>query len=254
MAYHPETYWSEVAQRIDRRSDKNIIAGDDSPFYRYKRSKFLKLLHQLDFTGKRVVEIGSGPGGNLQEVWKKHPATLTGLDISAEMIALARKNGVSKDVELKQIDGERIPLDDKSQDIVYSVTVLQHNTDEDMMKNILKEMCRVSNHQVVLFERIEKKRKGDEFCIGRTINDYAEICDSCGFKLDKKAFINIQISYITSGLASKVLNRKKRKEGEKLSRSSRFLQKITLPITAVFDKIIRPQRDLAKLVFVRSDL
>jgi len=27
--YHPEPYWSDVAQRILEREDKNVIAGDD---------------------------------------------------------------------------------------------------------------------------------------------------------------------------------------------------------------------------------
>ena len=45
--YNPETYWSEVAKRIKSRKGKNIIAGDDEPFYRYKRKKFLKMLNSL---------------------------------------------------------------------------------------------------------------------------------------------------------------------------------------------------------------
>ena len=43
--YHPEKYWSEVGERIESREDAhNVIAGDDEPFYRYKREKFLGLL------------------------------------------------------------------------------------------------------------------------------------------------------------------------------------------------------------------
>ena len=42
--YHPEPYWSEVADRIAERGDKNVIAGDDEPYYRYKRAEFLEML------------------------------------------------------------------------------------------------------------------------------------------------------------------------------------------------------------------
>ena len=53
--YHPEEYWTEVADRIASRKDENVIAGDDEPYYRYKRKKFLNLLHQVPFKGKTVL-------------------------------------------------------------------------------------------------------------------------------------------------------------------------------------------------------
>ena len=46
--YKPEKYWSQVAERIEDRESNNVIAGDDEPFYRYKRAEFLKLLSEID--------------------------------------------------------------------------------------------------------------------------------------------------------------------------------------------------------------
>ena len=63
--YHPELYWSDVAERIDSRDERNIIAGDDEPYYRYKRQRFLKLFNSVDFNDKNVLELGGGPGGNI---------------------------------------------------------------------------------------------------------------------------------------------------------------------------------------------
>ena len=42
MAYNPETYWSRVGQEIEKRAGDNVIAGDNNPYYAYKRSKFLR--------------------------------------------------------------------------------------------------------------------------------------------------------------------------------------------------------------------
>ena len=91
--YQPEPYWSDVAKRISEREKSNIIAGDDEPFYRYKRKKFLNLLDTLDFSDKLVLEVGSGPGGNLGYIKKKGLAKeIVGADISNDMIELATKN------------------------------------------------------------------------------------------------------------------------------------------------------------------
>jgi SAM-dependent methyltransferase len=90
MPYHVETYWSRVADEIRGRGPGNYVAGDDDPYHRYKRAKFLKrFLSTLDVTGLRVLELGCGPGGNLLELVRRAPTALTGVDISASMLALA---------------------------------------------------------------------------------------------------------------------------------------------------------------------
>jgi hypothetical protein len=66
--YNPETYWDNVAENISFRQDLKIIAGDDEPYYRYKRRRFLELLDSINFSDKTVLEIGSGPGGNAKEM------------------------------------------------------------------------------------------------------------------------------------------------------------------------------------------
>jgi hypothetical protein len=73
MAYNPETYWTRVGQEIEKRGDANFVAGDDNPYYRYKRLKFLKrFLDPIDFHSKTVLEVGCGPGGNLRHIATHH--------------------------------------------------------------------------------------------------------------------------------------------------------------------------------------
>lgn len=247
--YHPEEYWSKVALRIKSRKGKNVIAGDDEPFYRYKRKKFLQLLNSVDFQNKSVLEIGCGPGGNLQEIWKQTPKRLAGADISEEMIGLSR-NKLPNEIELVKIDGISLPFKDKEFDYVFTATVLQHNTDDQMMKRILAEICRVSNEKVFLFERIEKSIKGDELCLGRPVKYYEEICQNHGFKLIQTQFINIRVSYFVCGIIRKVFSPGTREEGEPLSKFAIFLQRIKLPVTIQLDKIFKSKKDVAKLEFL----
>lgn len=250
--YHPEPYWSDVAKRIEERGGQNVIAGDDEPYYRYKRQEFLRLLHSVDFSGKSVLEIGHGPGGNLREVWKQQPARLTGVDISADMVELARKN-TPEAVELIKIDGTTLPFEDQTFDIVFTATVLQHNTDEAMLKKILAEICRVSKDKVVLFERVEPEILGDELCLGRPVDYYAAICAEHGFELKKTSFINVRVSYYMAGTIRKLLNPGKRVEGEPLNAPSLFLQRLLLPLTRTLDKIFTSKRDVTKMAFIRKN-
>jgi len=247
--YHPESYWSDVAQRIEDRGDNNILAGDDEPYYRYKREKFLSLLGQLDFKNKKVLEVGCGPGGNLLVVLQYQPNELQGVDISPNMVKLAKENLKNKNVIIQKIDGVKLPFDDNSFDIVFTATVLQHNTDEKMLLSIMSELCRVSKKQVAIFERVESAIKGDELCLGRPIAYYENKFLGNGYKLRDTSYINIRVSYLMAGMIRKGLNPASRKEGEPLNSASVFLQKMLLPVTKTLDNIFISKRDIAKLVF-----
>ncbi len=250
--YHPENYWTEVGKRIRQREDgKNVIAGDDEPYYRYKRKRFLDLLHSVDVSNKSVLEVGCGPGGNLLELSVKKPLKLVGVDISDEMVSLA-KNKLPKEVDIIKIDGTKLPFDDNSFDIVFTSTVLQHNTDEVMLKEIMKEISRVSSNKVYLFERIEQEIKGSDLCLGRPISYYSYIMEQNGFLLKSQEPINIRVSYYVSGVIRKLLNPKTRQEGEPLNGVSILLQKITLPITKLMDKIFKSEKDVVKLEFEKN--
>jgi len=247
--YHPENYWSEVGQRIEERENgKNVIAGDDEPYYRYKRREFLKLLNEVDFKGKSVLEVGHGPGGNLLEVWKHEPSRLEGVDISEQMVKLAQ-NKIPREITVQKINGIELPFPADEFDIVFTATVLQHNTNEQMLKDLMKEIARVSKDSIILFERIEREVKGDELCLGRPVEYYSAIMSDYGYGLETTKFINIRTSYYVSGVIRKVLNPGSRKEGEPLNKLSEILQIATLPITSIADKVFKSNKDIGRLQF-----
>lgn len=249
--YHPEPYWSAVADRIKNRGNNNVIAGDDEPFYRYKRARFLAMLNSVDFKNKSVLEIGHGPGGNLLEIKKKSPSRLTGVDISDAMIVLATEN-TNNEVELVKINGTQLPFEDKEFDIVFSATVLQHNSDDEMMRALLAEMCRVSSNEVFLFEKVDSKIVGDDLCYARPVEYYHKLVQEKGFKLDNTRYINIRSSYYVCGAIRKIFNKSSRTEGEPLSTFSIWLQIITLPITKILDRIFTSKKDVTKMGFRRN--
>ena len=71
------------------------------------------------------------------------------------MINIAAQNvAAHKEVELYKINGKKLPFEDRSIDISFTVTVLHHVTDEEMLTAIVREICRVTKTQIVLMEDI----------------------------------------------------------------------------------------------------
>lgn len=252
--YHPELYWNEVGKRISARDDNNIIAGDDEPYYRYKREKFLKILHSIEFQSKIVLEVGSGPGGNLYEIAKQQPTEIHGVDISEVMVTISQELLSGQNIKIQKIDGEHIPYADQYFDLCFTSTVLQHITNENMLLKLAEEICRVTKRDIYLFERIERSIKGNALNLGRPVEYYKEVFETFGFKLYQANFLNIQVSYLLSGIIRKLFNKKNRKEGEPESKISKSLQKIILPLTSRLDQVIKTKRDLAMLHFKSKQL
>lgn len=249
--YTPEEYWSEVAEQVDKRKNDNVVAGDDEPYYIYKRQKFLELFHGLSFSGKAIMELGNGPGGNLALLEDKDVSRLVGVDISQKMIDIARKR-LKPSTELYKSDGSTIPLDDAIFDMVYSVTVLQHITDETMLRSVTREMARVSKDELILFERVEKTIKGHESNCGRPISYYESMFSSYGYTLQSTRTAQIGVSRRMSAVTRKWMNSSSRKEGQPLSAFSLGVQKLLLPLTKVMDGIFPTTTDLTMLRFIKN--
>lgn len=175
-----------MAGEIRKRGAGNYVAGDD-PYYRYKRAKFLRLfLATLDVAGRRVLELGCGPGGNLRELVRRGPASLVGIDISASMLDLARQTLEGRSVELKKTDGHRLPLEDRSIDLAYTVTVLQHNVDPAGLTRVIAELCRVTAERIVIMEDTGTTLTASEGTTGiaRPIDAYRTEFARHGFRLE----------------------------------------------------------------------
>jgi SAM-dependent methyltransferase len=91
---------------------------------------------------KRVLEFGCGPGYIVNEV-AQVATQVIGVDVSRGAIACAQSLNARKNIRYQVIDGKCLrSLRAASFDVVYSVAVLMHISDE-LITGILKEMLRV---------------------------------------------------------------------------------------------------------------
>jgi ubiquinone/menaquinone biosynthesis C-methylase UbiE len=254
VGYDIESYWSRVADEIQSRGNGNSVAGDDNPFLRYKRSKFLRrFLSTLDVSGRTVLEVGCGPGGNLLELAPLKPESLIGVDISAHMLALATKNLDRFSVELMKTDGQNLPLGDRSVDLAYTVTVLQHNVDAAGVARLIGELCRVTADQIVIMEDTghTATAREDSSFIARPVEAYITGFERLGFQLQSRTYLNLFFSRQAYKVIRRLLVPASHHEGEPFGAVANAVLSLVLVITRVFDDLKSEREDLTKMVFVR---
>ena len=254
--YDVESYWSRVAREIANRGPGNLVAGDDNPFFRYKRKKFVKrFLQTIDFSSKVVLEVGCGPGGNLLEIAQhRSPKKLIGADISQTMIEIATENLASHSVpaELHKIDGVSLPFADRSIDLSYTVTVLQHNTDGAALKALVREICRVTKGTIVLIEDTgHQGLSGTGSFVARQSDVYKSLLSENDFENTECSYLNTRISYLGWALVSELFLSKNHKEGEPIGVVPQMIVSAILPLSRVLDDFFVEKKGLTKMVFNR---
>jgi SAM-dependent methyltransferase len=104
---------------------------DDLDQYHFE--KLHHLLRLVDFNGyrgRRVLEVGCGAGVDLAR-FAKGGADVVGVDLAASAIELSRANFAQQGLagEFHVADGEALPFDDGSFDLVYAHGVVQYTAD-----------------------------------------------------------------------------------------------------------------------------
>lgn len=104
--------------------------------------------HELDISGRDVLEIGCGTGKNTE--WLAlHAASVTSLDLSPEMLARARGRVKSGSVTFIEHDIQRTwPVSDESFNAVVGNLVLEHVSN---MRIVFEEAQRVLRPNGTLF-------------------------------------------------------------------------------------------------------
>lgn len=102
-------------------SERPVLNAKDEPG-RY----FIQLYHHVatgaNLEGGQVLEVGSGRGGGASYIMRYlKPATMTGVDFSAQAIDFCRGRHRVEGLSFKQGDAENLPFDDASFDAVVNV-------------------------------------------------------------------------------------------------------------------------------------
>lgn len=141
-----QRYWNDRIHDLKMTTHEVGTAAffADLDAYRFDKLHYLPRIVDFNgFAGQRLLEIGCGIGTDLVR-FAKGGALVTGIDLSATAIDLAKKNfthaGLLDEADLRVADAEALPFPDGAFDAVYGHGVLQYAADP---RAILRECRRV---------------------------------------------------------------------------------------------------------------
>jgi SAM-dependent methyltransferase len=126
-------YWNQHIHDLDISKEPPGSRGFFADLEQYHFEKLHHLPRLVDFAayrGKRVLDVGCGAGTDLVR-FARAGAIVSGVDLSAAAIALARQNFAQQALEadLREGDGEHLPYEDHTFDLVFAHGVVQYTPD-----------------------------------------------------------------------------------------------------------------------------
>ncbi|HEX6972820.1 MAG TPA: class I SAM-dependent methyltransferase [Vicinamibacterales bacterium] len=126
-------YWNRHIHDLEITTHPVGSPGFFADLDQYHFEKLHHLLRLVDFDayrGKHVLEVGCGAGTDLIR-FAKGGAIVTGVDVAASAILLAKQNFAQQGLEadLREADGEHLPFRTESFDLVYAHGVVQYSAD-----------------------------------------------------------------------------------------------------------------------------
>lgn len=251
--YKPRDYWTNVADQVRRRGKGATLAGDDTPFLRYIRDKFVRtFLPRLDVEGRRVLELGPGPGGNLRVLDGRRPGLLVGCDVSEAMVGVARDAAGEGSAQRYVVaEGRALPFRSGAFDLSFTVTVLQHN-DDPVMAAMVGELCRVTRHEVSVFEDSGSRLHRDPTYLVRSPAAYVERFELAGFRTRAVEPLGVGVTYRLGSVIRRVFRPRRYEEGAPAPALALGIERATLPLARVLDGLVNQRAGLVRMTFRRQ--
>ncbi|HEX3332966.1 MAG TPA: class I SAM-dependent methyltransferase [Acidimicrobiales bacterium] len=134
--------------------DRSVsFTGRNAAFYARRKAEILEEIVRRGpgpLPGLSLLDVGCGTG-TTDQVLAPRVRRLHGVDVSEEMLTQARRN--LPEAQFSWYDGERLPFDDGTFDVVVAICVL-HHVPVSQRSTVVGEMVRVTRREgvVAVFE------------------------------------------------------------------------------------------------------
>lgn len=143
---HVRDYWNRHIHDLDISTHapgtREFFADLDQ--YHFEKLHHLPRLIDFDgYRGKKVLDVGCGAGTDLMR-FARGGAIVSGVDVSASAIALARQNFAQQGLhaDLREADGEHLPFADNEFDFVFAHGVVQYTSGDQALVNEVRRVVK----------------------------------------------------------------------------------------------------------------
>jgi ubiquinone/menaquinone biosynthesis C-methylase UbiE len=150
-------FWDDVIKKFGPREDIINIPGAPSitnKYIDYLESRTLAP-YLCRSKGKTVLDVGTGIG-RWALLLAENVLYEVGIDVSREMIKIAKRRVNKPNVDFLVATAYAIPLRTNSVDFSLSCTCIQHIVDSDKQQESLHEITRVTTNTILLLELMSK--------------------------------------------------------------------------------------------------
>jgi len=183
-------YWDGLAALGPEASviDPNDKRGVKNAYIKFLRDEQIWTIFNTLENDSLVLDFGCG-SGNISSYLSNMGLRTIGIDISIELLKLA-SNNVNKEVSnFIHYDGKSIPIESNQFSGAVTYVVLSYITEDDELKNILKQiLCSLKpGAKFVVIEQTKGKAKicDDGNKLQRTKKSYIDIFSEIGFKVNQ---------------------------------------------------------------------
>jgi len=150
-------FWDNVVKKLGFREDIINIPG--APSFTNKYINYLEkraLASCLSSSeGRTTLDVGTGIG-RWALLMAEKASYVIGIDISKEMVKIAKRRVSRQNVDFVVASAYAMPLRSNSVDLSLSCTCIQHIIDENKQQESLREITRVTRNRIFLLELMSK--------------------------------------------------------------------------------------------------
>jgi len=185
--YDPKSYWDEKARNAGLDFEAAVCFDDvaankiiDRIQKRFIRMAFRQISQRMDLAGKKILDYGCGTG-RWVEFFRSYGMEYTGVDLSTEMIRIAKERFCKTDFSALGIEGIQYPS--QAFDIVCSIAVLHHNPYKEQSSIIfqLSHIIKLKGF-LVLFESLGSRESKSDIEFPRPSEDWRKSLNALGFE------------------------------------------------------------------------
>ncbi len=147
-------YWNDHIHdlAIAKHPPGTLGFFNDLDEYRFDKLNYLpRVVDFSAYAGKKLLEVGCGVGIDLVHFAEKG-AVVTGVDLADTSIELARKNFELRNLkgEFYRLDGENLPFEEASFDVVYAHGVLQYTENAQKMTDEIYRVLKPGGEAILM--------------------------------------------------------------------------------------------------------